>query len=583
MARRLLCLVTALLVMGAVPHASASARGVTAGPPMNYRNIAGLSPPKYGQTIHTALRLRAIDGIELYVEVTRPAAPGRYPVIAEISPYHGTVYNRDGFRMLPSEGGLVKYFVPRGYAVVMMDLRGTGKSQGCLDELGPNDRADIKRVVEWAAAQTWSNGRVATIGHSYPGGTSVAALSQRPKGLVTAVVSAGLGSMYDHQFQGGVPIDGTWLGTIYAYNELAIVRHLPPGIDSPLENERTGDSFGENTQYAGCGTLSSSATAGHAELTGQYVEWDRLRDFRAAATASPVPVFAIHGVNDDAARVAALNWFIERNGQVRRNGKPVVDKLWLGQWTHGVGCCPNQRGEQWVAALHAWFDKHLQRRNVPTGPPVEVFLADGAQQDAVPAGRDEIFTERRFPGSPRMLALHTSASGGLSTRPGRPGSVSYAADPFGWFDERFTGAAEFKTPPLASDVLLVGVPEVVIEASETTPMLHFIANVYEEDEDGEWRRLSTCTINSALRYSLDSVAPALAGQRYTLDPPCWAMAQHVRKGHRLVLHIAASDPDKFPFFAIDPQVVVFTGQGGTTLRVPVIDSPVLYEDDLPLK
>src|SRR5919197_1373601 len=153
---------------------------------MNYRAIRGLSPVTYRQTIHMSLRLPAADGVELYVEVTRPKAAGRYPVIAEISPYHGTVYNRDGLRPLPFDGGLVKYFVPRGYAVLMMDLRGTGRSQGCLDLLGPTDRADIKRVIEWAASQPWSNGRVGTIGHSYPAAAGVAALSQRPKGLATA-------------------------------------------------------------------------------------------------------------------------------------------------------------------------------------------------------------------------------------------------------------------------------------------------------------------------------------------------------------------------------------------------------------
>ena len=51
-----------------------------------------------------------------------------------------------------------------------------------------------------------------------------------------------------------------------------------------------------------------------------------------------IPVFAVHGVNDNAARVAALDWFLDR----RRSS----DKLWLGQWDHGSGCCPNRRGDQ---------------------------------------------------------------------------------------------------------------------------------------------------------------------------------------------------------------------------------------------
>jgi len=47
----------------------------------------------------------------------------------------------------------------------MMDLRGTGRSQGCLDHLGLRDARDLKQIVEWAATQRWSNGRVGMTGH----------------------------------------------------------------------------------------------------------------------------------------------------------------------------------------------------------------------------------------------------------------------------------------------------------------------------------------------------------------------------------------------------------------------------------
>jgi hypothetical protein len=87
----------------------------------------------------------------LDIEIVRPRAEGRFPVILESSPYHGTLADRDGTRILPgpknAEGkpiGLTGYFAPRGYAVVMMDLRGTGRSQGCLDHLGPKDGRDLK-------------------------------------------------------------------------------------------------------------------------------------------------------------------------------------------------------------------------------------------------------------------------------------------------------------------------------------------------------------------------------------------------------------------------------------------------------
>jgi hypothetical protein len=87
----------------------------------------------------------------------------------------------------------------------------------------------------------------------------------------------------------------------------------------------------------------------------------------------------VHGVNDNAARVAAMDWFTERGGRAR-------DKAWIGQWDHGStnGRCgdtegartlhPTCRFEQMQYAIHAWFDKHLLQRDVQTGPAVEAFL-----------------------------------------------------------------------------------------------------------------------------------------------------------------------------------------------------------------
>ena len=55
--------------------------------------------------------------------------------------------------------------------------------------------------------QPWSNGRVGMTGHSYVGSTPArrGAAPEAPEGLVTIVPSAGLASMYDHQFNKGVP------------------------------------------------------------------------------------------------------------------------------------------------------------------------------------------------------------------------------------------------------------------------------------------------------------------------------------------------------------------------------------------
>src|SRR3712207_1487991 len=65
-----------------------------------YLKVKGLSQPRY-ETEKVELRLPAYDGKQLYLEITKPKQAGRYPVILESSPYHGTIADREGTRILP--------------------------------------------------------------------------------------------------------------------------------------------------------------------------------------------------------------------------------------------------------------------------------------------------------------------------------------------------------------------------------------------------------------------------------------------------------------------------------------------------
>src|ERR671918_141114 len=53
-----------------------------------------------------------------------------------------------------------RFLVARGYAVAGFNVRGTGGSGGCLEFFGPKEQRDQAVLVEWLAAQPWSNGRV---------------------------------------------------------------------------------------------------------------------------------------------------------------------------------------------------------------------------------------------------------------------------------------------------------------------------------------------------------------------------------------------------------------------------------------
>ena len=53
------------------------------------------------ETEKQVIPLPAYDGEVLYIEVTKPKAAGHWPTILEASPYHGTIADREGTRILP--------------------------------------------------------------------------------------------------------------------------------------------------------------------------------------------------------------------------------------------------------------------------------------------------------------------------------------------------------------------------------------------------------------------------------------------------------------------------------------------------
>jgi predicted acyl esterase len=557
--------------------------------PFDYTANPGLSEAKYSdkEIERTPLQLKMADGATVYLEIIKPKGADKLGVILEASGYHGTLYGRTGTRILPlpldksrNPVGLTGYFPHRGYAVVMMDLRGTGKSQGCLDHLGPNDQSDLKTVIEWAATQPWSNGRVGMVGHSYVGSTPIIATKLNPKGLVTIVPSAGLGSIYDHQYQAGVAWNAQLIGPIEAYAGLATAADLPAGLplDAALGGP-TGDNFGaDRPQDTGCQYTQTGLNAGPPSvLLGTETAWHQARDATKEAIAWPGHVFLVHGVNDQAARIASAWWFHQRTV------KPG-DKLFIGQWDHGIGCCPNQRGMQWTEALHAWFDRQLLQRDVDTGPPVEAYLNDKTTVPAAIPARQEIATSATWPATAKTVVAGAGGDGSLVLGGAGPeGNQSFTGDPRGYnsgYDG--TGGVDFTSEPVKQDMLLVGVPKLDLVASTLTQRVDLILNVLSQSPTGDRRRITHCAMNPLVRNGLATPTPVVPGQAMELKPPCWAMAHKLKAGSRLVLRFTASDPDHIPLGIGDPQITIEGGANGTKLTLPLVEGATLYKDTFPV-
>lgn len=76
-----------------------------------------------------------------------------------------------------------RQLVKSGYTQVVVDVRGTGFSQGEWDMLRQREQQDTVEVIDWAAQQPWSDGKVGMTGISYSGINQVQAAEKRPAAL----------------------------------------------------------------------------------------------------------------------------------------------------------------------------------------------------------------------------------------------------------------------------------------------------------------------------------------------------------------------------------------------------------------
>jgi hypothetical protein len=76
-----------------------------------------------------------------------------------------------------------EFWVPRGYAHIIVDVRGCNDSEGNYDLFGAQEQQDLYNIIEWVAEQPWCSGNVGMSGISYMGRTQLFAAEQQPPHL----------------------------------------------------------------------------------------------------------------------------------------------------------------------------------------------------------------------------------------------------------------------------------------------------------------------------------------------------------------------------------------------------------------
>ncbi|MGK4585035.1 Xaa-Pro dipeptidyl-peptidase [Kitasatospora sp. HPMI-4] len=386
-----------------------------------------------------------------------PAAAGvRIPVIMDASPYYSCCGrgNESQVKTYDSQGHPVQfplfydnYFVPRGYAVVLVDLAGTNRSDGCVDVGGPSDIASAKAVIDWLNGRadgytdrtgtttvqpTWANGSVGMIGKSWDGTIANGVAATGVEGLKTIVPISSISSWYDYYRSDGAPL---YSGT-------------PADLAGLVEN---------STATADCSAVQNRLAAG-APANGNWTSMWQQRDYVASASRVRASVFVVHGLQD--LNVRDIN-FSQWWTALARNG--VERKIWLSQTGHVDPF--DYRRPVWVDTLHDWFDHYLLGvdNGIQNGPVADVERApDRWTQDAAwPAPGTVTSTLHLTPG-----ALTTGTGSGTAAFTDDPsqGEANWAADA----DLTTPDKTAFTTGSLTRDLRMSGGGSITLSVRPST-------------------------------------------------------------------------------------------------------------------
>ncbi len=166
----------------------------------SYRVFAGFPPPLVAEDdarrylIQTNVKVSTPGGATVCALVVRPRrSSGRLPALLQFTIYADTVaLLRDALLT-----------AAHGYAGVIGYTRGKVCSP---DRTVPyvHDGADAAALIDWIAAQPWSDGRVGMYGGSYSGFTAWAAAKHMPVGLWAIMVGAPVAPGIDVPMEGNI-------------------------------------------------------------------------------------------------------------------------------------------------------------------------------------------------------------------------------------------------------------------------------------------------------------------------------------------------------------------------------------------
>jgi predicted acyl esterase len=420
------------------------------------------SPAVYGIGAPFNTKVKAADGVDLFVETWLPVAkngnvpPAQVPVILVSTPYvvQGAV---DSQRTLDA-------VVTRGYAYAQMHVRAFGDSGGCIDLFGPKEADDAARVIEYLGTAAFSDGNVGGYGVSYPGGTLINAAGrgdpQKTKYLKAVVIGAPEVSEYDARWIfDGVP--SFLLGPLHVlgYMGQSYFPNLTPGL--PVATPQ------HLVQKPGCQPGHIASVTG--DLNGNFTQYFAAHENRPFVPNITAAVLMTHG-HADLVPIGGVPPMVQA-GLFDHIPASTPKAGIFGVFGHS-----NPPRADWVATMIAWYDKWL--KGFDTG-------ADAWPVAQVQGNDGQWRAEPNWPGTggpAGQLALGPAGTMGVTAPAGKTGYLEVGVETTAG---RVPGTyATFETAPLPERLELTGQPVLDLWLKLGLPDAHVAAKLETFDANG---------------------------------------------------------------------------------------------------
>ena len=525
-------------------------------------------PRRVRRIDHTWIPLA--DGTRLGARVWLPedAEEDPVPAILEYIPY------RKGDGTACRDEPRHAYVAGHGYAVVRVDLRGSGESDGLLhDEYLPREQEDALEVLRWIAAQSWCTGAVGMFGISWGGFNGLQVAAHRPPELKAVISLCSTDDRYadDVHYRGGAVLALemlSWGASMLSFNAIAPDREVagPGWRDTWLERIDSVDPYEyewlrhqRRDEYWKQGSVCEDYGAVECPVyaIGGWADGYSEAVLRLVAGLGPPSKGLLgpwsHSFPDEVEPGPAIGFLQECvrwwDTWLKGEETGMADEPALRVWMQEPVAPAARHGERpgrWVAE-RAWPSPHIEQRRFHLGDSVLRNEPDNEDR------RLEISTD-----------LLCGLDGGVWCADGGRADAA--------LDQRAEDgrALSFTSAPLPGRMELLGNARVELELESDRPVAQLTARLCDVAPDGASLLVTRGVLNLTHRESHEHPRPLQPGRRTRVVVELDAIAQAIPAGHRL--RVAVS-PAYWPWLWPSPEPV--------TLAVHTADSVLVLPVRVP--